>query len=70
MWVHVAVVGAGIIGAALAGALVRRGADVTVLDAAEPWVGHQRIESRLAELQPEAALALPQSVGARLGGVA
>ncbi|MBM2620279.1 FAD-binding oxidoreductase [Actinoplanes sp. LDG1-06] len=37
--VHVAVVGAGIIGAALADALVRRGATVTVIDASEPGSG-------------------------------
>lgn len=36
---HVAVVGAGVIGAALADALVRRGVAVTVLDAAEPGAG-------------------------------
>lgn len=37
--VHVAVIGAGIIGAALADALVRRGASVTVLDSGEPGAG-------------------------------
>src|SRR4051812_18233310 len=37
--VHVAVVGAGIIGVTLADALVRRGASVTVLDADQPGSG-------------------------------
>lgn len=60
----VAIVGAGMVGAALALALARDGFDVTLLDARAPaaWQAHEPVDLRVVALAPS-ALRLLQDVG-------